>query len=85
MALTSTSPFVLRWPVRTKRGFRAVTNLLPVAGFSFLGLAFRKDRRDRLFHYITAAVVFVAAIAYFTMGSNLGCKFLTRRLIESAC
>jgi bacteriorhodopsin len=32
----------------------------------------RKDRRDRVFHYITAAVVFVAAIAYFTMGSNLG-------------
>jgi len=37
-----------------------------------MGLAFRKERRDRLFHYITAAVVFVACIAYFTMGSNLG-------------
>jgi bacteriorhodopsin len=43
-----------------------------VAGFCFIGLAFRKERRDRLFHYITAAVVFVAAIAYFTMGANLG-------------
>jgi bacteriorhodopsin len=32
----------------------------------------RKQRRDRVFHYITAAVVFVACIAYFTMGSNLG-------------
>lgn len=32
----------------------------------------RKPRRDRIFHYITAAVVFVACIAYFTMGSNLG-------------
>jgi bacteriorhodopsin len=42
------------------------------AGFCFLGLAYRKERRDRLFHYITASVVFVACIAYFTMGSNLG-------------
>jgi bacteriorhodopsin len=43
-----------------------------VSGICFIGLAFRKPRRDRLFHYLTAAVVFVAAIAYFTMGSNLG-------------
>jgi bacteriorhodopsin len=46
--------------------------LSPVSGFAFIGLAFRRSRRDRLFHYITASVVFVAAIAYFTMGSNLG-------------
>lgn len=37
-----------------------------------MGLAFKRQRRDRLFHYLTASVVFVAAIAYFTMGSNLG-------------
>lgn len=43
-----------------------------VAGFAFIGLAMRKQRRDRMFHYITAAVVFVACIAYFSMGSNLG-------------
>lgn len=43
-----------------------------VAGFAFLVLAYRKPRSDRVFHYITASVVFVAAIAYFTMGSNLG-------------
>merc|ERR1712113_569018 len=43
-----------------------------LAGFTFVGLAFRKQRKDRLFHYITAGVVFVACIAYFTMGSNLG-------------
>lgn len=42
------------------------------AGFCFLGLAYRKNRSDRIFHYITSAVVFVACIAYFTMGSNLG-------------
>jgi hypothetical protein len=34
------------------------------AGLTFIGLAYRKERRDRLFHYMTAAVVFVAAIAY---------------------
>lgn len=45
---------------------------MTVSAFAFLGLGFRKPRRDRLFHYITAAVVFVAAIAYFSMGSNLG-------------
>lgn len=45
---------------------------MTVAGFAFIGLGMRKPRRDRIFHYITAAVVFVAAIAYFSMGSNLG-------------
>ncbi|KAF1934239.1 family A G protein-coupled receptor-like protein [Didymella exigua CBS 183.55] len=50
----------------------AICAAMGVAGFSFMGLAMRKHRRDRLFHYITAAVVFVACIAYFTMGSNLG-------------
>jgi len=50
----------------------AVCAVMTVAAFTFIGLGFRKHRRDRIFHYITAAVVFVAAIAYFTMGSNLG-------------
>jgi len=50
----------------------AVCACMTVAGFAFMGLAMRKQRRDRIFHYITAGVVFVAAIAYFTMGSNLG-------------
>ncbi|KAH7079289.1 putative opsin-like protein [Paraphoma chrysanthemicola] len=50
----------------------AICAAMTVAGFAFIGLAFRKQRRDRLFHYLTASVVFVAAIAYFTMGSNLG-------------
>jgi hypothetical protein len=34
------------------------------SGFVFIGLGYRKHRRDRLFHYITASVVFVACIAY---------------------
>ncbi|KAL6712539.1 hypothetical protein ACN47E_000416 [Coniothyrium glycines] len=50
----------------------AICAVMGVAGFAFLGLAFRKPRADRLFHYITAAVVFTACIAYFSMGSNLG-------------
>lgn len=50
----------------------AICAIMGFSGFAFIALAFRKDRRDRLFHYITAAVVFVACIAYFTMGSNLG-------------
>jgi bacteriorhodopsin len=41
-------------------------------GFLFLLLAYTKPRRDRIFHYISAGIVFVASIAYFTMGSNLG-------------
>jgi bacteriorhodopsin len=49
-----------------------VCAVMTIAGFAFIGLSARKPRRERLFHYITAAVVFVAAIAYFTMGSNLG-------------
>ncbi|KAF2651237.1 family A G protein-coupled receptor-like protein [Lophiostoma macrostomum CBS 122681] len=59
----------------TTRGsdlYFAICAAMATAGFIFLGLAFRKPRRDRIFHYITAAVVFVASIAYFTMGSNLG-------------
>ncbi|KAF1947259.1 putative opsin-like protein [Clathrospora elynae] len=59
----------------TERGsdfYFAICAAMTVSGFCFIALAYRKQRRDRLFHYLTAAVVFVAAIAYFTMGSNLG-------------
>jgi bacteriorhodopsin len=37
-----------------------------------LGLAFTKPRTHRVFHYITAGITLVAAIAYFSMASNLG-------------
>ncbi|KAF1964699.1 family A G protein-coupled receptor-like protein [Bimuria novae-zelandiae CBS 107.79] len=50
----------------------AVCAVMTVAGFAFMGLAMRKPRHQRIFHYITSAVMFTAAIAYFTMGSNLG-------------
>ncbi|KAF2704042.1 putative opsin-like protein [Pleomassaria siparia CBS 279.74] len=50
----------------------AICAAMTVAAITFIGLSFRKHRRDRVFHYITAGVVFVAAIAYWSMGSNLG-------------
>lgn len=42
------------------------------ATFAFIGLSLTKPRTHRLFHYITAAITMVAAIAYFSMASNLG-------------
>lgn len=59
----------------TTRGsdwYFTVCAVMAFSAFTFMFLASRKPRRDRLFHYITSGVVFVAAIAYFTMGSNLG-------------
>ena len=38
----------------------------------FVGLSATKPRQHRIFHYITAAITMVAAIAYFSMASNLG-------------
>jgi bacteriorhodopsin len=43
-----------------------------VATITFAGLSFTKPRSHRIFHYITAAITMVAAIAYFTMGADLG-------------
>ena len=39
---------------------------------AFVGHSFTKPRQHRVFHYITAAITLVAAIAYFTMGADLG-------------
>jgi len=50
----------------------AVCACMIVATFAFLGLAYTKPRSDRVFHYITAGITMVAAIAYFSMASNLG-------------
>jgi bacteriorhodopsin len=50
----------------------AVTGVMIVATISFIGLSFTVPRRNRIFHYITAAITLVASIAYFTMASNLG-------------
>jgi bacteriorhodopsin len=50
----------------------AVTGVMIVATIAFIGLSFTVPRRNRIFHYITAAITLVASIAYFTMASNLG-------------
>jgi len=50
----------------------AVTAVMVVSSIAFIGLSFTVPRRDRVFHYITAAITLVASIAYFTMASNLG-------------
>lgn len=59
----------------TTRGsdwYWAVCAVMTVATFAFCGLAMTKPRTHRIFHYITASITMVAAIAYFSMGSNLG-------------
>jgi len=45
---------------------------MTLATLVFAGMAQLKPRQDRVFHYITASVTMVAAIAYFSMGSHLG-------------
>jgi len=52
--------------------YYTVCACMTFATFVFLGLGFTKPRTHRIFHYITAGVTMVAAIAYFSMGSNLG-------------
>lgn len=51
---------------------QTVCAIMTVATMAFFGLSFGKPRSHRIFHYITASITMVAAIAYFTMGSNLG-------------
>lgn len=59
----------------TTRGsdwYFTVCAVMIVSTGAFMGLAFTKPRPARLFHYITASITMVAAVAYFSMGSNLG-------------
>ena len=59
----------------TPRGsdwYFTVCAVMAVSTFIFAGLSFTKPRSHRIFHYITAAITMVAAIAYFCMGANLG-------------
>lgn len=55
----------------------AVCAVMTVSTIIFIGLAATQPRQHRIFHYITAAITMVAAIAYFTMGSNLGWTAIT--------
>ena len=55
---------------------------MTVATMIFVGLSFTKPRPHRVFHYITAAITLVAAIAYFTMASNLGWTPITVEFVR---
>lgn len=41
-------------------------------GIAILGVSMMKPRSDRVFFYLCAAILMVACIAYYAMGSNLG-------------
>ncbi|KAI9700896.1 MAG: ion channel activity [Bogoriella megaspora] len=58
--------------VRGSDFYWAICAAMTVATFAFIGLGLTKPRSHRVFHYITASVTMVAAIAYFSMASNLG-------------
>ena len=58
--------------VRGSDWYWAVCAVMTVATLSFIGLSWTKPRTHRLFHYITAGVTMTAAIAYYSMASNLG-------------
>ena len=53
------------------------------ATFAFIGLAATKPRQQRIFHYITASITMVAAIAYFSMASNLGWTGIAVEFVRS--
>lgn len=58
--------------VRGSDWYYTVCAIMTVSTLVFMGLSFTRPRTHRLFHYITAAITLVAAIAYFSMGSDLG-------------
>ncbi|KAG9915132.1 family A G protein-coupled receptor-like protein, partial [Aureobasidium melanogenum] len=58
--------------VRGSDWYWTVCAVMTTCTFVFLGLGITKPRQHRVFHYITAAITMVAAIAYFSMASNLG-------------
>lgn len=61
----------------------AVTAVMTVSTIAFIGMSFTVPRRNRIFHYITAAITLVASIAYFTMASNLGYAAIPVEFIRS--
>ena len=61
----------------------AVTGVMGLSTIIFMGLSFRIPRKNRIFHYITAAITLVASIAYFTMASNLGYAAIPVEFVRS--
>ena len=50
----------------------AVFSVMALSVLVFSGMAFTVPRGERVFHYLTIAIVATASIAYFTMASDLG-------------
>ncbi|KAF9870577.1 bacteriorhodopsin [Colletotrichum karsti] len=57
---------------RASDWYFAVCAIMAIATVAFMGMSFAKRETHRLFHYITAAITFVACISYFSMGAGLG-------------
>ena len=49
-----------------------VCAIMGVSTLAFMGMSYTKPQNHRMFHYITAGITLVAAIAYYSMGSGLG-------------
>ncbi|KIL87000.1 hypothetical protein FAVG1_09553 [Fusarium avenaceum] len=58
--------------VRGSDWYWTVCAIMTVSTIAFLGHGMTKPRTHRIFHYITASITMVAAIAYFSMAANLG-------------
>ncbi|KAJ9648200.1 hypothetical protein H2199_001053 [Coniosporium tulheliwenetii] len=58
--------------VRGSKLYWAIFAIMMFSTTCFIVWAYTKPRLERPFHYITASITMVAAIAYFTMASNLG-------------
>lgn len=69
--------------VRGSDWYWTVCAIMIAATFAFVGLATTKPRQQRIFHYITASITMVAAIAYFSMASNLGWTGIAVEFVRS--
>jgi bacteriorhodopsin len=58
--------------VRGSDWYWAVTAIMAAAALVFAGLSIKQPRTNRTFHYLSTGICLVAALAYFTMASNLG-------------
>lgn len=59
----------------TERGSKwlwAVCAIMALSAIAFMAMSFMRPRPKRLWNYITAAICFISAIAYFSMASHLG-------------
>ena len=58
--------------VRGSDWYWAVTAVMTVGWMAVLGHSLTKPGTHRIFHYISAGLLMVASVAYFSMASNLG-------------